>query len=507
MNTAALRTLLIYAVILPLAVFIGWTVSGDMTRTSFSVLAAIVFFLLLPVLLKWHHEMLIFSWSTSITIFFLPGKPALWMVMAGLNFGIAVLRRIMLKRQAFIPAPSVSLSLLALLIVVVVTGHLTGGFGLQILGSSAQGGKRYYDIIAAIVGYFALVSQPIPPSRVKFFLALLLLPASIAALSNLIYYAGPSFYFLFLIIPVGFAGVQAMSDSAGSVARVAGFSVAASAISYYMLAMHGVRGVFSRWWRVVFLVLVLGVGAMGGFRTLLLLFGLIFIILFLLEGLLRSPIFPGLLLCGALGFVVLIPLAPKLPHSVQRTLSFLPLEIDRGVREDARASVEWRVKMWKAVVPEIPQYFWLGKGYSINPTDLYLAEQAQRYYRTTQYDSFALVGNYHSGPLSLIIPFGVFGVLSFLAFLVAASRVLYLNYCYGSVELRTYNRFFYAYFCSKIIFFFIVFGSLFSDLYVFVGIVGFSVALNNGVCRKPALVQRPVVFRGRMALSSPSGAA
>ena len=507
MNTAALRTLLIYAVILPLAVFIGWMVSGDMTRTSFSVLAGIVFLLLVPLLLKWHHEMLIFSWSTSITIFFLPGKPALWMLMAGINFGIAVLRRIMQKQQAFIPVPSVSLTLVALLVVVVVTGKLTGGFGLQILGSSAQGGRRYYDIIAAVVGYFALVSLPIPPARAKFFMALFLLPASIAAISTLIYFAGPSFYFLYLVFPVGYAGVQAASDMAGSVARVAGFSAAASAISYYMMAVHGVRNTISKWWRVLLLLAVLGIGAMGGYRSLILLFGLIFVFIFLMEGLLRSPIFPALLLIGAMGFAALIPLAPKLPHSVQRTLSFLPLDIDHGVRNDAEGSVAWRVRMWQAVVPEIPQYLWLGKGYSINPTDLYLSEQAQRYHRTTDYDSYALVGNYHSGPLSVIIPFGVFGTLAFLAFLAASFRVLRLNYQYGPRELRIYNRFFLAYFCSKLIYFVVVFGSLFSDLYIFTGLIGFSVALNHGVCRRPVLVQRPVVFRGRMEFATPSAGA
>src|SRR5678815_103958 len=50
-NTAALRTLLIYAVILPLAIFVGWLVAGDMTKTSFATLSAIIFVLLLPLLI------------------------------------------------------------------------------------------------------------------------------------------------------------------------------------------------------------------------------------------------------------------------------------------------------------------------------------------------------------------------------------------------------------------------------------------------------------------------
>ena len=60
---------MIYAIVLPLAVFIGWIVAGDMTKSSFAVLTAIVFVLLLPFLLKFHYQVLIFSWNTFITIF------------------------------------------------------------------------------------------------------------------------------------------------------------------------------------------------------------------------------------------------------------------------------------------------------------------------------------------------------------------------------------------------------------------------------------------------------
>ena len=93
MNSAALRTLLIYAVVLPLAVFIGWTAVdlADWDRTSFATFVAILFVLLLPILLKWHYPAMLFSWNTGITIFFLPGTPGLWMLLAGMNFGIAVL--------------------------------------------------------------------------------------------------------------------------------------------------------------------------------------------------------------------------------------------------------------------------------------------------------------------------------------------------------------------------------------------------------------------------------
>ena len=208
---------MIYAVILPLAIFTGWLVAGDMTKTSFTTLTAIIFVILLPVLLKFHYPILIFSWNTFITIFFLPGQPALWMVMAAINFGLAILNRIIRKQATFIPAPSITIALLALGGVVLFTAALRGGLGVQALGTSMIGGKGYYLILAGIVGYFAFASQPIPIGRARFYVALFFLSGLISAGSTFIYLAGPSFYFLFALFPVGFAAVQASSEIAGNV--------------------------------------------------------------------------------------------------------------------------------------------------------------------------------------------------------------------------------------------------------------------------------------------------
>lgn len=501
-NTAALRTLLIYAVILPLAVFIGWMVAGDLTRTSFAVLAAIIFVLLLPLLLKWHYPVMVFSWGTFITIFFLPGQPALWMLMAGINFGIAILNRIIQKRRAFLPAPSITASLLALLAVVLITAKLRGGMGVQALGASTYGGKPYYFILAAIIGYFAFASQSIPAERAKLYVGLFFLSTLMSAGSNLIYYAGRPFYFLFLIFPAGFAAVQAISEHSGPISRVAGFGAAASAGAFYLLAVNGIRGVLQKWWRVLLLLCVLAIGAMGGYRSTLVLVGVIFVVLFLMEGLLRSPIFPALVLIGVLVFAVLAPFSLKLPLSVQRSLSFLPIRIDPMVRVDADSSIDWRLRMWRTLVPDLPKYVWLGKGYALNPTDLYLTEQAMLRGRTPTYESALLAGDYHSGPLSIYVPLGSFGFLAFLVFAITSLRGLYLNYRYGNEELRTINRFMFAYFCGRLIFFFAAFGALAYDLYIFTGIIGLSVALNKGICRKPAAQPQPIIFRGRLALDN-----
>jgi hypothetical protein len=506
-NTAALRTLIIYAVILPLAVFIGWTVSGDMTRGSFGTLAAIVFVLLLPALLKWHYPVLIFSYNTYITIFFLPGRPTLWVLMAAITFGIAILNRIIQKRSAFLPAPAITASLLFFAAVVIITAKLRGGMGLSALGSTTYGGKGYFYLLGGIIGFFAVASQPIPVERATFYVLLFFLPAAIGAGSALVYFAGPAFYPLFLIFPVGLAAVQAATES-GTITRVAGFATLVPGVGFTLLAIHGVRGVLAKWWRVLLLFGVLALGAMAGFRSNLVFIGMVFCFLFFLEGLLRSPIFPALLLVMAVGAVLLLPFAEKLPRSVQRSLSFLPIKIDPIVRSDAQASLEWRYLIWKASVPDWPKYIWLGKGYSIDPTDLYLSQQAVSRGRASYSEASLVTGDYHSGPLSIYIPFGSFGVLALLAFMATSMRGLYLNYRHGPEELRTINRFLYAYFFARVIFFFAAFGAIASDFYMLAGSVGLSVALNKGICRKPVVVPRPVRFRGDLELrGAPSGAA
>ena len=502
MNTAGLRTLIIYAVILPLAIFIGWmTVDlANWNRTSFALFAAIIFVLLLPALIRWHYAVMVFSWGTFISIFFLPGQPALWMLMAGITFGMAILNRIMQKKRAFLPAPSITATLLILLLIVVITGKLRGGFGVSALGAASYGGKGYYYIIAAIIGYFAFASQSIPPERAKLYVTLFFLSGAVSALSNLIYLAGPSFYFLFLILPVSFAAVQAVSEYSGPIARVAGFGFGACATGFYLLAIHGIRGLLHKWWRMLLLMVVLVLGALSGYRSLVLLFAIVFIVLFCAEGLLRSPVFPALLLVGALGFALLIPFSVKLPLPIQRSLSFLPIKTDVSVRFDAEGSLAWRLEVWRTVVNDIPKYLWLGKGYAISPTDLYLTQQAILRHRAPGYAGAILTGDYHSGPLSVCVPFGAFGSLAFLAFLAAGLRALYLNYRYGNEELRTINRFLFAFFLGRAIFFFVFFGALASDFSIFTGTVGLSVALNKGVCRKPALARKPVRFGGNLQL-------
>jgi len=185
--------------------------------------------------------------------------------------------------------------------------------------------------------------------------------------------------------------------------------------------------------------------------------------------------------------VLLFAFSDHLPLAAQRAASFLPVKVDPGVKADAEYSAEWRYQMWRILVPQVPNYLWLGKGYRIDPEELYLADLAAARGEGSTSETAMVAGDYHSGPLSTIIPLGLPGVIGLFWLLGAGVKALYRNYCYGDPALRNINAVFLAFFIAQAVFFFLVFGAFDSRLVIFTGILGMSVSINGGV-RKPGRV-------------------
>jgi hypothetical protein len=78
-------------------------------------------------------------------------------------------------------------------------------------------------------------------------------------------------------------------------------------------------------------------------------------------------------------------------------------------------------------------------------------------------------------------------MIAFLWFVVAGMKALWNNYRYGDAELRTINTFLLANFIVRVLMFFFIVGGLTSDICFFVGALGLSIALNNGVARRVAV--------------------
>src|SRR6266567_4597521 len=101
-----LRSLFVYSICLPLAVMLGYLMADPYDQATFSAVGLVLFLLLLPLLLKWHHAWLVATWNTSAVLFFLPGHPQIWLVLAWLSLLIGVGRFILNRNLKFLAAPS-----------------------------------------------------------------------------------------------------------------------------------------------------------------------------------------------------------------------------------------------------------------------------------------------------------------------------------------------------------------------------------------------------------------
>jgi hypothetical protein len=502
--SSLLRSLLVYCICLPLAIFLGYVIAQEgnplFNPATYFVVGLVIFVLTLPLILRWHHVLLIFTWNLGAILFFVPGRPDLGWAIAWLSFFISVVQYI-LNRRAFLHAPAITRSLLFLSIVVLATAAMRGGIGLAAFGSTTQGGKRYLWMLTAVIGYFALTSQSIRPDRAPRLATLFFLSGLSGVIGEMGPLLPPSLYYVFLLFPISYHGMNVLTNDpgapVGAITRLGSLGFSGLAAFCAMIAYYGIRQLIDHrhLLRLFVFLVCIAVGVVGGFRSILIQFLMIFAIVFWLEGLIKSRLFPFMILvtvvCGAL----LVGFANRLPLNAQRTLSVLPIPIDPIAKLDAEGSSEWRINIWKHSWPQIPQYLIVGKGLGFTASELqsFTTVRPNTGRSDTTVEGVELVADYHNGPLSVIIPFGILGTIGFLWFIVASLRVLRQNYHYGNPHLHRVNTFLYGFFIAKTIFFFAVFGSLYSDLTLFTGIIGLSISINGGVAKRMILV--PVKIR------------
>jgi O-antigen ligase len=224
---------------------------------------------------------------------------------------------------------------------------------------------------------------------------------------------------------------------------------------------------------------------------------------FFLEGMHRTKAMPFFVISFLAASVALVPLASRLPYTFQRTLAFVPqqvLHLSVDARLEAQGSTDWRVNMWKALLPTIPQHLLLGKGYTITMEDAQSIGQDSAIKSVDAgQQALAISSDYHNGPLSVILPFGIWGVITFGLFLITSNLVIYRNYRYGRPELKMLNTFIFSTYLVSTINFLFLFGGLSNNMATFSAMIGLSIALNGGVSRVPAREMRNIPFSMKLA--------
>lgn len=496
---AALRSFAVFAVCAVLAIVVGVLMTDPMTYASLGLVAVICAIICLPLLLKWHYPLMVLSWSMPVTVFFLKGDPNLYLVMIALSLAISATERAM-GRRSFINVPQVYVPLMCLMVVVLITAKLTGGIGLKAFGSDVYGGKKYVFLGVACLGFFAMTARPIPPQKARLYVALFFSGGILGVISDFAPITPHFLDFIYWLVPPSFYATQGMQGGA----RLAGTGTAAACLVNVLIARYGMRGVFlsGKLWRPIVFFVSLALIGLGGFRSAIILTGLTCVLQFFLEGIHRTKVMPFFVIAGLVIAAATFALSSQLPYSIQRSLAFLPpsvIDLSTVARLDAEDSWNWRINMWQSLLPQIPEHLLLGKGYAISPEDYEDEMGAGAAIKSTDAadQALALASDYHNGPLSVILPFGIWGAIAFLWFVIAALWAVYRNYRYGPPELKTLNAFLFVVFIVNCVAFFG--GSLATSMGGFTGLIGLSIAINRGICRKPAPAARNVRLKIRNA--------
>ena len=154
------RIVIVYAIVIPLALLLGYALTTGLATPeqaweNFVMVGLVLFVLLLPALIRWHHILLIFFWNAAFVFPFLPGHPTVWLVLAVLSFGISWLNDLLGGAKS-LRAPELTRPLLFLGAVVILTGYLRGGLGYPCVREFCFWGKglllhlgRYFGLFCA----------------------------------------------------------------------------------------------------------------------------------------------------------------------------------------------------------------------------------------------------------------------------------------------------------------------------------------------------------------------
>jgi hypothetical protein len=493
---AALRSLALYGVCALIAIIVGVLMTNPWTYSSLGIVGAICAILFIPLLLRWHHPLMIIAWNTPIYLFFIKGDPTLCLALVTMSLAISITDRALNQRH-FIKAPQVTWPLFILIGVVLITAQFTGGLGLKAFGSEVYGGKKYIWLIMGILGFFAITARAIPKDKAKWYVGAFFLGGALSFIQDFFPIMPGFLQPLYLLIPpLAFdpSGIQVGST------RLVGTAWGATGVISFLIAVYGLRGIFlsGKLWRPAVFLISLILIFFGGFRSALVSVGATVVLQFFLEGLHRTKLMPFVIAFTVACAVAVIPLASRLPFTFQRTLAFLPdsmVQLSPDARMAAEGSTQWRIDMWKGLLPTIPRYLLLGKGYAISMEDFEVMGNDSAFHSTADagQQALALSGDYHNGPLSVIIPFGIWGALGFLWFTAASIWVVYRNYRYGDPELATVNAFLFSSYIVAMLSFYFIAGGFANGMPAFTGILGLSVSINRGIRRPPPPAKRQTI--------------
>ena len=146
---------------------------------------------------------------------------------------------------------------------------------------------------------------------------------------------------------------------------------------------------------------------------------------------------------------------------MQRTISFIPgVSINYRVAENATDSNLWRLEIWKYSMIELKNYWLIGRGLAFDVKEA-IAQLGVTVGQGGPYQAFH-THTYHSGPITLLIDFGIPGLITGLCFMIFALRkVINMGMRYSKVSLFEEQYFLFS--CVNLVWLVFSFWFVFGD--------------------------------------------
>ena len=425
------------------AVYVGAQLAKSPTFILMAISGFTVFTMLIG-MEKYVWLMVPFTIFMEGYIPFVPSSPYVWQVAVVVVAGVTVMR-ICTKGGGLMSRWTLLDTFILLNALVILQAAVRNPLGFYMLGGDAVGGKKYIEVACAITGFAILSIQKVD---IRLF--------RIAVLGMIVFVVGDSL----CVAITGFVPglgvlVGKFYSNIGGVVSMFGDVTATqyiesglteSRLSFLgqpaeyagLIAVSFFRPItcLCPWYPLRFALFMfsLALTALSGFRSRIIWLGEIYA-----AGTIARKTYKDLFVGGVFGLVslalvVMFGLTGSLPKGAQRSLSFLPIEVDQAQKAQADESANWRFDMWKTVLTEkgfIQDKIW-GDGFTTKASEMAALLQRQLGGFTDDYNFFLYSGTYHGFHVEAIRCVGVVGLV------IATATLIYMSIL--SLKLINYFR-------------------------------------------------------------------
>ncbi len=405
---------------------LGFFLATDAYFAFFVTLA-----LLLLGSLPYHSTLAVYlsvaTFSSAIIIPFAPGRPFLWEFAALLGWS-GLLVTVAMRRYQKDFGNSIRenrwlfIGMLGYIAVLIFTMQMKG-FGLRIFGGGQMGGRVYFQqFICAIFPIIFAMIRPGEKAMVRLVVLQYILSFTYLLAEFAYMYSPRELQFIFQFLDV-------TGDSIFFERQVAGFGFQRMASMLYvgygmtlLLMVYNklddfltIRGIYL----IPLAVGLMAAGMFGGHRILPILVVMVVVVTGYAQRFFtsRNLLVTGLAFFMGLVFVYLF--IDQMPLAMQRAVSILPgIDVQQAAYDDASGTMTTRIILRKIGWEMIPEYFWIGRGFSFSSADnlIMLSDP-------TGIEMHLAQGRFYNGFIGLMVNTGVFGTL-FMLILMTGGTIL-----------------------------------------------------------------------------------